>query len=108
MSLYVVVKGRNVLPGKTGCDFSIFDIIEFSEFKIKNDLEKEMRKYVFRKLYEVDNKKAKTLRNDTWCRRRHISKYDGNILLKNIKIWDHESGIFYGFIPVNSFFEYRS
>ena len=107
MSRYVVVKGRNVIVGKQGCDFSIFDIIELSEFLSKKQLENQMRKYAFRKLYEVDNKKAKDLRNDTWCRRRHILRYDDSILIKSIKIIDHSDGTFYGFIPVKSFSEYK-
>jgi len=103
MSRYLVIKGRNLTPGKSGCDYSIIDIVDFSDFLSKKDLETQMRKYVFRKLVDVDNKRAKDLRTDTWCRRRHILKYDGSILVSNIKIWDHESGIFHGFVPVDSF-----
>lgn len=103
MSRYVVIKGRNVIVGKSGCDYSIFDIVDFPEFKSSKLMENQMRKYVFRKLFEIDNKQAKDIRHDTWCRRRHIMKYDETILIKNIKIFDHESGIFYGFIPIEAF-----
>ena len=103
MTKFVVVKGRNTVVGKAGCEYTIFDTVDFPFTKSKKVLENQMRKYVFRNLYEIDNKRAKDIRHDTWCRRRHIMKYDGTILIPNIKIFDHDDGTFYGFIPVDSF-----
>jgi hypothetical protein len=100
MCKFVVVKGRNVIVGKAGCEYSIFDKVEFSDVLHQNGLENEMRKYVYRKLYEIDNKKAKDIKKNTWCRNRHILKYDGSVLIESIKVFDYFDGTFYGFIPV--------
>jgi hypothetical protein len=108
MCKYIVVKGRNTVVGRAGCEYAIFDIVSFCDSLKPKELETAMRKYVFRQLVHVDNKSASHIRHDTWCRRRHILKHDGSILVKGIKVWDHESGLFYGFIPENEIANYTA
>lgn len=105
MSRYIVIKGRNLVPGRAGCDYSIFDRVSFSEFASVKDQEEQMRKYVFRKFYEVDNKNAARLKDNVFCRRRNIILNNGEIFAEKIKVFDHEDGTFYGFIPVESFYK---
>lgn len=103
MLRFIVVKGRNLVPGRAGCDYSIFDRVSFPETLGVKEQEEQMRKYVFRKFYEVDNKNAARLKENVFCRRRNIILNDGEIFAEKIKIFDHEDGTFYGFIPVEAF-----
>ena len=99
---FVVIKGRNLMVGKHGLQYEIFDTVTFDckELKVLN----EQRKYVYRKLFMVDNKKNPlSFRRKVSCRRRHILKHDGSIFADRIKIFDYDDGTYYGFIPVECF-----
>lgn len=99
---FIVLKGKNTTPGKAGTQYVIFDTVEFicEEEKLEN----EQRKYAFRKFYEVDNKKnPQKLRDDVFCRRRHILLGDGSVFASRVKIFDHEDGTYYAFVPIKCF-----
>lgn len=98
---FIVIKGRNTVVGKHGLHYEIFDRVVFDckESKIST----EQRKYVYRKLFYVDQKhKPLRFRRDVTCRRRHLFLGD-NSIFATIKIFDFQDGTYYGFIPVDSF-----
>lgn len=99
---FVVLKGKNTIPGSAGTSYVIFDTIEF--ICGKTELENEQRKYSYRKFYEVDGKRNPLrLREDVFCRRRHILLGDGSIFAEKVKIFDHEDGTYYAFVPQSAF-----
>ena len=99
---FVVIKGRNLVVGRHGLHYEIFDTVTF-DCKEQN-VTNEQRKYVYRKLFTVDSKSNPlSFRRKVACRRRHILKYDGSIFADRIKIFDYDDGTFYGFIPVDCF-----
>jgi hypothetical protein len=99
---FVVIKGRNLFVGIHGLQYEIFDTVTFEcKEEQVTDLQ---RKYVYRKLHTVDNKSNPlSFRRKVYCRRRHILKHDGSIFADRIKLFDHEDGTYYGFIPVECF-----
>jgi hypothetical protein len=100
MCKFLVVKGRNTTPGTASTSYEIFDKVTFDP---KKDLENQMRKYAYRKFYE-NGKKAKNLRSDIFCRRRHIILGNGEIFAERIKIYDDSlTNLYFGFIPAECF-----
>lgn len=98
---FIVIKGRNTVVGKHGLEYEIFDTVTFDCKEIK--VQTEQRKYVYRKLFYVDQKhKPLRFRRDVYCRRRHLLMND-NKVFATIKIFDYQDGTFYGFIPVEAF-----
>jgi len=98
---FIVIKGRNTMVGKHGLNYEIFDTLtlDCKESKIST----EQRKYVYHKLFYVDQKhKPLRFRRDVTCRRRHLLMGD-NRVFSTIKIFDFQDGTYYGFIPVESF-----
>lgn len=98
---FIVIKGRNTVVGKHGLQYEIFDTVIFDckDSKLQN----EQRKYVYRKLFFVDQKhKPLRFRREVTCRRRHLLMGD-NSIFATIKIFDFNDGTYYGFIPVDAF-----
>ena len=94
---FLVIKGRILYPGSHGLSYSVFDVVDFSP----QDLEKQKRKYTWRKMYEVDNKNPWNFRTEVLSRQRHIMNYMDEIIT-TITIFDHaEANVYYGFIPVD-------
>lgn len=98
---FVVLKGKNVVPGRAGTEYVIFDTVEFD--CPESELENEQRKYSYRKFYEVDGKNPRKLKEDVFCRRRHVLLGDGSIFAPKNKIFDHEDGTYYAFVPQSAF-----
>ena len=99
---FVVIKGRNTVVGRHGLHYEIFDTVTF-DCKESN-VQREQRRYVYHKLFYVDNKtRPLTFRREVTCRRRHLMKGDNSIFANAIKIFDHNDGTYYGFIPVDCF-----
>lgn len=99
---FIVIKGRNNTVGSYGLHYEIFDVVLFD--CDNKDVQKHQRKYVYNKLFYVDNKhKPLRFRRDVFCRRRHLFLGDGSIFAEKIKIFDHMDGTYYGFIPVECF-----
>lgn len=95
---FLVIKGRISYPGSHGLSYAVFDVVEFDP---KKDLEKQKRKYTWRKMYEVDNKNPWKFKESVMPRRRHIQNYLDEVIT-TITIFDHiEANIYYGFIPVD-------
>ena len=94
---FLVIKGKIMFPGSHGLEYSVFDVVEFDPLK---DLEKQKRKYTWRKMFEIDNKNPWKFRENVIARKRHIFSYDDRILT-TITIFDHvEMNLYYGFIPL--------
>ena len=99
---FIVLKGKNSTPGTAKTSYVIFDTVEF--ICEKNRLENEQRRYAYRKFYEVDGKRNPwKLRDDVFCRRRHIFLGDNSIFAERVKIFDHEDGTYYAFVPQSNF-----
>lgn len=95
---FLVIKGRIHYPGSHGLSYSVFDIIELDPTK---DIEKQKRKYTWRKMFELDNKNPWKFKEYILPRQRHIMNYRDEILT-TITIFDHtEANIYYGFIPLD-------
>lgn len=94
---FLVIKGKISYPGSHGLHYSVFDVVEFDPLK---DIEKQKRKYTWRKMYEVDNKDPWKFREGVFPRQRHIMNFRDEILT-TITIFDHiQANIYYGFIPL--------
>lgn len=99
---FVVIKGRNTVVGKHGLHYEIYDTVNF--ICGEKELQKYQRRYVYYKLHHVDHKtKPLRFRRSVICRRRHLLKGDGSIFADKVKIFDHQDGTYYGFIPVECF-----
>lgn len=95
---FLVIKGKILFPGRHGLDYSVFDVVEFDPLQ---DLEKQKRKYTWRKLFEVDNKNPWKFKESVFPRQRHIENYLGDIIT-TITIFDHvDANIYYGFLAVD-------
>lgn len=99
MCKYVILSGRNYTPGTAGVSYEIFDTVTFDP---KKDIENQMRKYSYRFFYNK-GKNARKLRQEVFCRRRHILKGNGSIFAERVKIFDHEDGTFLAFVPKECF-----
>ena len=98
---FIVVKGRVITPGGGDLKYNIFDIVDFDPTK---DLENQKRKYTWRAFYDIDCKRLEKIRENIWPRQRQIILHDGKIV-DTITIFDDMlSGQFYGFIPVEAFY----
>ena len=94
---FLVIKGKISYPGSHGLEYAVFDLVELDPQK---DIEKQKRKYTWRKMYEVDNKNPRAFRENVLPRKRHIMTFDERILT-TITIFDHiGANIYYGFIPI--------
>lgn len=101
---FIVVKGRIITPGGGDLKYNIFDIIDLDPTK---DLETQKRKYTWRAFYDIDCKRLKAIRENIFPRQRSIILHDGKFV-DNITIFDDMiSGQFYGFIPVESFYNVK-
>lgn len=95
---FLVIKGKIQYPGRNGLNYSVFDLVEFNP---KKDIEKQKRKYAWRKLYEVDKKNPWKFREEVWSRKRHIMTYKKKVIT-TATLYDHGmANIFYGFIPID-------
>ena len=95
---FLVIKGRILYPGSGDLKYSIFDYVEFDASK---DINKQQRKYVWRKFYDVDNKNPRGFKQNVCPRQRHIVLHDERVLT-TMTIYDYAIGnIFYGFIPLD-------
>jgi hypothetical protein len=100
MCKFVVVFGKNNTPGTSGTRYEIYDTVVFDP---KKDIENQMRKYAYRQFFS-QGKRAWKLRNEVFCRRRHVVLHNGTIFAERIKIFDHEvSNEYFGFIPQECF-----
>ena len=95
---FLVIKGKIMFPGSHGLEYSVFDLVEFDPQK---DIEKQKRKYTWRKMYEIDKKNPWGFRENVLPRKRHIFAFDERILT-TITIFDHIGmNVYYGFIPLD-------
>jgi hypothetical protein len=100
MCKFLILVGKNSIPGTAGTSYNIHDAVTFDP---KKDIENQMRKYAYRYFYNK-GRKAKLLRKEVFCRRRHIIKGDGSIFAERIKIFDHETTNEYvAFVPKECF-----
>lgn len=94
---FLVIKGKIQYPGSHGLSYAVFDVVELDPLQ---DLEKQKRKYTWRKMFVVDNKNPWKFKNAVLSRQRHIFNYLDEIIT-TITIFDHvEANIYYGFIPI--------
>lgn len=99
---FIVIKGKNDFVGVPGLRYEIFD--KFEICCELDDLQSQQRKYVYKQLFYIDKiKNPLSYRRRVWCRRRHILMKNDEIFSERIKIFDFDSGIFYGFIPLENF-----
>lgn len=100
---FIVVKGRNTIPGVAGVNYHIFDNVSFDTNV--DTLYNLMQSYVYNKLQTVDYKTNHTenFDQDVTPRKRHILLHDESIFADSIQLFDHPDGTFYGFIPIESF-----
>lgn len=99
---FIVFKGRILTPGSTNSlKYLIFDVIDLDPSK---NLENQKRKYAWRKFYSLDGKRIKHIKENTGSRLRHIATFDGKIIDTITIFDDYNTGTFYGFIPVEAFF----
>lgn len=100
MCKFVIIHAKNWTVGTNGICYEIHDTVTFDP---KKDLENQMRKYSYRFFYDKGRNPLK-LRNEIFCRKRHILKGDGSIFAEKIKIFENEStNELLGFIPMECF-----
>ena len=100
MCKFLVLAGKNNTPGTAGTSYVIHDTVTFDP---KKDIEDQMRKYAFRQFFNKGKDPWK-LREDVFCRRRHIMKTDGTIFAEKVKIFDHETtNEYFAFVPKECF-----
>jgi hypothetical protein len=100
MCKFVVLYGKNTIPGLSGTSYEIYDLVTFDP---KKDIENQMRKYVFKEFHKRGKNPWK-LRKEVFCRRRHIFFGDGRIFAERTKIFDHENtNEFFCFVPKECF-----
>ena len=49
----------------------------------------------------MDGKALDSHNEAVWCRRRNIVGYDNKLLVSKVKVFDHDDGTFYGFLPLD-------
>jgi hypothetical protein len=98
---FLVIKGRVLTPGGGDLKYNIFDVVDFDPTK---NLENQKRKYVWRAFYDIDCKRLNKIMENVAPRQRNIILNNGKVI-ETITIFDdHVSGQYYGFIPVESFY----
>lgn len=90
---FLVLKGRGN-PGNIDCKYSIFDVLEVG----KTEVESQLRKYSFRKFYEM-GASAKTMREEVYTTKKAVFMNNSVPFCDPVTVY-HHTHTYLMFVPM--------